>query len=250
MSSSNSLLRLEQISLKAAVGVDYLLQDISCEIFQNDCFGIVGASGSGKTTLLRVINRLVEANHGQIFFEGHEIRQIPVIDLRRQITLVPQETRLLGMTVRQAMAYPLLLREVERPMLEQRLQTVIELLQIPSDWMERTETQLSVGQRQLIGIGRALVIRPRLLLLDEPTSALDAGRGTHLVQVLRSLAQTTSLTVVMVNHQLDLMQQFCSQLLWLRQGRIALMTSASRVDWGEVKQGLVDANQQEAEDWG
>jgi D-methionine transport system ATP-binding protein len=247
--SFNSQLRLEQVSLKAPVGAHYLLQDVSCELCQGDCFGIVGASGSGKTTLLRVINRLVEISQGQIFFEGCEIRQMPVLDLRRQITLVPQETRLLGMTVRQSLAYPLLLRGIERLVIEQRLQAVMEQLQIPTDWLERTETQLSVGQRQLVGIGRALVIQPKLLLLDEPTSALDAGRGFQLVEVLRSLAQTTALTVVMVNHQLDLMQQFCDRLLSLRQGQVTMLAAAEQVDWEEVKQGLIEVERQEAEDW-
>ncbi len=249
MNSSNSQLRLEQVSLKAPVGPHYLLQDISCELFRGDCFGVVGASGSGKTTLLRVMNRLVEASQGQIFWEGREIRQLPVIDLRRQITLVPQETRLLGMTVRQSLTYPLLLRGLDQATIEQRLQAILEQLQMPTDWLERTEVQLSVGQRQLVGIGRALVIQPKLLLLDEPTSALDAGRAAHLVQVLRSLAQTTALTVVMVNHQLDLMQQFCDRLLWLQQGRVALMAPVTQVDWGTVKRGLVEAHQQDAEEW-
>lgn len=247
--SPQSQLRLEHISLKAPTGASYLLQDISFEVFQGDRLGIVGASGSGKTSLLRVLNRLVEIDQGQVFFENQDIRQIPPVQLRQQITLVPQESKLLGMTVRQALAYPLGLRGVDRPVIEQRIQIGMEQLHLPSDWLDRTEAQLSVGQRQLVAIARALIIQPKVLLLDEPTSALDAGRGDHLLNVLQTLAQATSTTILIVSHDLELVQQFCSQLLYLQQGQLTQSLSADQVNWSTLKQTLIDEETEAAEEW-
>lgn len=242
-------MRLEHVSLKTPGGFSYLLQDISFEVFQGDRLGIVGASGSGKTSLLRVLNRLVEINQGQFFFENQDIRQIPPVQLRQQITLVPQESKLLGMTVRQALAYPLSLRGIDRRVIEQRVQSAMEQLHLPSDWLERTEAQLSVGQRQLVAIARALIIQPKVLLLDEPTSALDAGRGDHLLNVLQALAQATSTTILIVSHDLELVQQFCSQLLYLRQGQLTQSLSVDQVNWLALKQALIDEQTEAAEEW-
>jgi D-methionine transport system ATP-binding protein len=244
-----NLLRLEQVSLKAPVGPYNLLEDISFEVFQGDFLGVTGASGAGKTTLLRVLNRLSEISQGRIFFEEQEIRQLPVIVLRQQISLVPQESKLLGMPVRQALAYPLVLRGLDRKTIEQRLQTGIELMHIPTEWLDRTEMQLSVGQRQLVALARSVILQPKVLLLDEPTSALDAGRGEYVLSVLKKLTETTSLTILMVNHQLDLVQQFCNRLLYLHQGRLIQDLPAAQVDWIDVKQTLVNAEAEAAEEW-
>lgn len=249
MQNLNSQLRLEQVSLKASVGSQYLLQELSFQVLRGDCVGIIGASGAGKTTLLRVLNRLSEITQGKVFFEGQDIRQIPVIQLRQQITLVPQESKLLGMTVRQALAYPLLLRGFAQLAIQQQIQTWIEQLHIPSEWLDRTEVQLSVGQRQLVAIARALIIQPKVLLLDEPTSALDAGRGEHLLKVLRDLARATPITILMVNHQLDFVQQFCNRLVSLERGQLIQDLPAEQVDWSAVKQTLIDQESKLADEW-
>jgi D-methionine transport system ATP-binding protein len=247
--SQTAQLRLEHVGLNAKVSSYSLLQDVSFSVFQGDRIAIIGPSGAGKTSLLRLLNRLNEPSQGQIYFEEQEVRQIPVIQLRQQVTLVSQESKLLGMTVRQAMAYPLLLRGMKQQAIQQRLAIWIEQLHIPQDWLDRTEVQLSVGQRQLVAIARALMIQPKVLLLDEPTSALDAGRGANLLSVLKNAVQDQQTTVLMVNHQLDLAQQFCTRLLYLHRGKLTQDLPADRIDWSELKQTLVQAEAQEAEEW-
>jgi D-methionine transport system ATP-binding protein len=240
---------LDRVSLNASIGAHVLLQDISCKISQGDRVVIVGPSGAGKTSLLRLLNRLSEASQGTILFEDQDIRQVPVISLRQQITLVPQESKLLGMTVRKALAYPLELRGLDKQTIQQRLATWMEQLHIPQEWLERTEVQLSVGQRQIVAIARALMIQPKVMLLDEPTSALDAGRADHLVDVLTQIAQTQQITILMVNHQLDLAQQFCTHLLHLHQGRLVQDLQAEQMNWVDLRQGLIEAEAQNAEEW-
>jgi predicted ABC-type transport system involved in lysophospholipase L1 biosynthesis ATPase subunit len=141
------LLRLHQVSLNSPRGVEPLLQDISFEVMPGERVAIVGPSGAGKTTLLRTLNRLSEISGGTIYFGDRNIQQIPVIELRQEMTLVPQESKLLGMTVRQALAYPLQLRKLSQKTIQQRLMTWTEQLHLPEDWLERNELQLSVGCR-------------------------------------------------------------------------------------------------------
>ncbi|MGL4618869.1 MAG: ATP-binding cassette domain-containing protein, partial [Chroococcidiopsis sp.] len=114
MRSEVAQLRLEGVSLAATIGSQYLLQDISFETFLGDRIAIIGASGAGKTSLLRIVNRLSEPTTGSIYLEEKEYHQISAIQLRQQVMLVMQESKLLGMTVREALQYPLVLRRMPR----------------------------------------------------------------------------------------------------------------------------------------
>lgn len=243
-------LRLEQVSLSASVGSHYLLKDISFEVLPADRIAVIGPSGAGKTSLLRLLNRLSEPTAGSIYLENQEYRQIPVIQLRQEVTLVPQESKLLGMTVQEALAYPLILRSMPRSQIQQRISHSIEQLHIPEEWMGRTEVQLSVGQRQLVAIARALVIQPKILLLDEPTSALDAGRASLLLQVLTQLATSSQTTILMVNHQLELAKLFCTRVLHLQHGQLVRDAPNSlALDWDKLRQNMIQAEAQVADEW-
>jgi D-methionine transport system ATP-binding protein len=232
-----SLLHLDQISFTASSG-DYLLQEISFTLRAGERVAVVGASGAGKTSLLRLLNRLVEPAGGIIEFAGQPLTQIAVQQLRQQVALVPQEPKLLGMMVGETLTYPLRLQHLPKAEIQQRLDVWLPRLHLPQDWLERHEWQLSLGQRQLVSIARALVMQPQVLLLDEPTSALDAGRATQLVEVLVDLAQEQQVAVIMVNHQLEIARQFCQRLLYLREGRLVADLPAAQVDWSEIAQDL------------
>ncbi|PSB03962.1 cobalt ABC transporter, partial [filamentous cyanobacterium CCP2] len=237
------------VSLTTHLNPEPLLQDINFEVFPGERVVIVGPSGAGKTSLLRVMNRLSEVSRGKVYFEAQDIQHIPAIDLRQQITLVSQESKLLEMTVRQALEYPLHLRQLSPQTIQQRLLTWTEQLHIPEDWLGRNELQLSVGQRQWVAIARALMIQPKILLLDEPTSALDAGRGAHLINVLTNIAQNQETTILMVNHQLDVAEQFATRVLYLQQGKLIFDRPIHEVEWAALRQNLVDAETIAADEW-
>jgi D-methionine transport system ATP-binding protein len=250
-------LRLLQVNLFTKLKTQFqanqqgypILQDISFEVFPGERIAIVGPSGAGKTSLLRLINRLSEPTSGKIYLENQDYRQIPVIQLRQMVTLVLQESKLLGMTVQQALAYPLVLRGLPKQTIQERVNYWLEQLHIPSEWLGRTEVQLSAGGRQLVAIARGLVIQPKIILLDEPTSALDAGKAFHVVQVLIQLAQTHQTTILMVNHQLDLAQMFCTRLLHLQQSQLLTNQTTSEIDWANLRESLIQAEAQVSEEW-
>ncbi|NEO86341.1 MAG: ATP-binding cassette domain-containing protein [Spirulina sp. SIO3F2] len=234
---ANSVLRLEQ------VGVLHRLESVSCEIFRGDRIGIVGASGAGKSTLLQLLNRLSEPDQGTIWQDQQPLGSLPIHPLRRRTVLVLQEPKLLGMTVAEALAYPLTLQQKSDSEIQAALNHWCDRLRIPCAWYERHEYELSVGQRQLVTLARALLLEPEILLLDEPTSALDVGTATQVFQVLQELPQ---LTWLMVNHQLDWVKQYCDRLLWLEQGRLRQDCPIAQVDWPELEAAL----RQSAQEWG
>lgn len=255
-SHKSSLLRLEQVNLTSKLGYAHLLKDISFEVVGDDSsldqaefIALLGATGSGKTSLLRLLNRLSEPTSGSIYLNNRDYRLIPAIDLRASVTLLLQESKLLGMSVREAIAYPLKLRGMADSDIKQRLAAGLEKLRIPDQWLDRTEPQLSVGQRQLVALCRAWVIQPQILLLDEPTSALDAGRSGHVLEVLKELTNTGQTTILMVNHQLDLAVQYCTRILHLEKGSLVQDVSATKMDWNQLRQSLQVAEVQAADEW-
>lgn len=236
-------LQLQQIDVVTELGNQYLLQNISLDVFTSERIGIIGASGSGKTTLLRLLNRLSSPTAGQILFEQQPLSDWPVLSLRQQLMLVPQEPKLLGMTVQDALAYPLQLQNLPDQDIASRVQTWRQRLGIPEAWLTSTELQLSVGQRQLVSLARACVTEPKLCLLDEPTSALDPGTIDRVIKALTA----SGMTLVIASHQYEFLNQICDRILWLNQGKLILDAPMSEIDWADIKAELTA--QAEQDDW-
>lgn len=222
----------------------YLLGNLS-----SDRTIVVGKSGSGKTSLLRLLNRLEDPSSGKIYLNNQEYPGIPIVELRQQVVLVAQEPKLLGMTVRESLAYPLLLRNISQGEIEERIGYWRERLKIPQTWMGMTELQLSLGQQQLVALVRALVTRPKILLLDQPISALDPVETSWLleriIEGISDLCPDVKTAVLMVTYQINIFQEFTNRLLHLEQGQIVTNLASSQVEWDALKNSLITA----AEEW-
>jgi len=243
------MISLKKVCLTNPITDQYLLKDISLEVQQGDRLAIIGASGAGKTTFLRLLNHLISPTSGSLQFQGQDYQQIPPITLRRQIVLVSQEVRLLEMTVQEALAYPLVLQNLSPAKIQETLDYWIEKFHIPKTWLERTEQQLSLGQRQWIGLCRALVLQPLVLLLDEPTSALDQGRAEDLLQILFELNQQQQTTILMVNHQLPVAEKFATRIIYLQGGEIVTDQSSSIISWEAIARQLQAHQERLNQEW-
>ena len=227
-----------------------ILDAVSFSLAPQTFVALVGPAGAGKTTLFKLMNRLVSPTRGGLSLEGEQLETIAVQQLRQRVMLVGQSSQLLGMTVREALHYPLALQKLPSLDRERQFNEVIDRLQIPQAWLEKTELQLSGGQQQQVAIARALVARPQLLLLDEPTSALDVGAASRILQVIQALIKEQMLTVLMSNHQLDLVQDFCDRVLYLEKGRLKLDEPAHQIDWSTLRQTFVETDAQARDEWG
>lgn len=222
--------------------IHYFLRDLSFTVAKGERVAIVGASGSGKTTLLRLLNRLSDPSQGKIYLDGRSITEIPVIQLRQQVLYVASEPKLLGMTVREALSYPLRLRS-DRD-LEVKVREGCDRYKIPQDWLDRTEVQLSAGERQWVSIVRALLCKSPVLLLDEPTATLDAGRSDQLLPILASRREQT---ILVATHDFAWAEQFAARVLQLQQG--ALVQDSDRVDWKELREAIAQFEAEAAAEW-
>jgi D-methionine transport system ATP-binding protein len=199
---------------------------------------------------LRLLNRLQDRSGGELAFQGQAIEKTPVLQLRQQVTLVGQEPRLMGMTVAEALRYPLRLRGMEASAVAERIQAWMEWLHIPQDWLDRTELELSVGQRQRVAVARGALIQPKALLLDEPTASQDGGHGERLVAALTRLAKEHGMVLLMANHQLQWVEQFCDRVLFLQEGQIVGNWLINQVDWPQLRQAIAMAEAHEQAEWG
>ena len=169
---------------------------------EGETLSIIGTSGSGKSTILRTLNRLIPTTSGEIEFRGKNIMDIPVIELRRQIGYVLQEPALFPhwTTEKNIELVPRLVGWSKEKIAE-RVQELLELMQLPyKTYGARYPSELSGGEKQRIGIARALAAKPDLVLFDEPFSALDPITRADLQQEILRLKQKLKTTSVFVTH--------------------------------------------------
>ncbi len=218
-----------------------VLQDVSLDILEGDRLGIVGHAGCGKTSLLRLLNRLIDPTEGRILWQGTTYRDVPVSELRQNVLYVAQEPKLLGMTVEAAIVYPLQLRRIEPSQRKTRLDYWIDRFELSQELLQKSEFELSLGQKQWVCLARALAIEPTVLLLDEPTAPLDLRQCDRLHKILDSLPKTT---LIIASHQTDWLQRLCDRALVLHQRR-----ATESADWQEIQHQLQSSRPSPDVDW-
>jgi peptide/nickel transport system ATP-binding protein len=205
---------------------------VSLEIRAGETLGVVGESGSGKTTLARMIVRLLEPTSGSIVFAGRDISRLPERELRpirRDLQMVfqdPASSLNPRRTVGDSIADPLRVRGTGD---REALRTARELMErvgLDAARHDRYPHEFSGGQRQRMGIARALSLRPRLLVCDEPVSALDVSTQTQILGLLAELQKEYELTIMFVSHDLAVVRQVSD--------RVAVMHDGALVELADV----------------
>ncbi len=243
------LLQLESIDYTPPNFTRPLLTDISFSLAAGEVMTLTGITGAGKSTLLRLINRLSEPTNGQIVLNGENYRSIAPTTLRQRVMLVAQEPKLLGMKVREALAYPLQLRSLDSAEIKQRIITITEQFEIPTDWFDRTELQLSAGQKQIISIARGVITQPQVLLLDEPIANLDFTTAERVLTTLNQITRSQQIGTIIINHQLELAAKFSDRLLYLQDGKLLLDTVSTSVNWQDLQQQIRSAEDRSISEW-
>jgi D-methionine transport system ATP-binding protein len=215
-----------------------LLDRIDLEVARGGLLHIVGPSGAGKSTLVRLINRMDEATEGSIDVLGRPISSWSVRELRQRVAMAFQESSLLGMSVRQNLRLRFDLCGETPSDLDGRMMDVLELVGLDDGVLDRDGSRLSVGQKQRVALGRALIGQPDVLLLDEPTSSLDPRLAEQLLDHLTSIRRTRELTMVMVTHRFEEARRMGGELAVIIDGRIKAFGTVESVI-GQTENKLV-----------
>lgn len=199
------------------------LSDINLSIEAGDFYGIIGMSGAGKSTLIRLVNGLILPDEGSVIVNQKNISELQenkLNILRSQIGMIFQHFNLLNQrNVLDNVALPLKLKKVPKKERHAKAAEVLKLVDL-ADKLEAYPAQLSGGQKQRVAIARALVNDNKLLLCDEATSALDPISTQSILQLLKDLQKTLDLTIVMITHEMAVIEQVCNKVAILDQGHL------------------------------
>jgi osmoprotectant transport system ATP-binding protein len=197
------------------------VDDLSLEIPAGAFCILVGPSGGGKTTALKMVNRLIPFDSGDIRIDGRSIRDLPVVELRREIGYVIQQVGLFPhMTIGENIGTVPRLLGWPKARINTRCIDLLELVGLEASDMKRYPAELSGGQRQRVGLARALAADPPLLLMDEPFGALDPITRFRLQTEMRRLHREVEKTVIFVTHDIDEAIQLGTHIAILREGGV------------------------------
>lgn len=206
-----------------------VLKDVSFSFEEGEIIGLIGASGAGKSTIGKILAGLEKPSKGAIYFDGMNLTALKNRERRKfakHIAMIfqdPYESLSSRMKIYQLIEEPLIIQGIE-PNKEKRMELVREALKVvsldPAKYMDRYPHELSGGERQRVGVARAFVCKPKLIIADEPTSMLDTSLRLELIALLKSMNEQYGISYVFVTHDIALTKGFCDRIIVLHQGEI------------------------------
>jgi oligopeptide/dipeptide ABC transporter ATP-binding protein len=206
---------------------------VTFEIFKGETLGLVGESGCGKSTVGRCLLRLIEPTAGEISFEGKDVRALSgkaLRSVRAEMQIIfqdPYASLNPRLKVRDIVGEPFAIHGAGTR--EERRERVAELLRkvgLDPDYMNRYPHEFSGGQRQRLGIARALALNPKLIVADEPVSALDVSVQAQVINLLEDLQAEFDLTYLFISHGLAVVEHISNRVAVMYLGRIVEVASA------------------------
>ena len=195
-----------------------VLKGINLDIYENEFVTLLGPSGCGKTTLLRILGGFLDADEGQVIFEGKDICKVPAY--QRDINTVFQKYALFPhLNVYDNIAFGLKLKKISKDIIEQKVKRMLSLVGLEG-FDNRDVTLLSGGQQQRVAIARALVNEPKVLLLDEPLGALDLKLRKEMQLELKNIQQEVGITFIFVTHDQEEALTMSDKIVVMKDGEI------------------------------
>jgi oligopeptide transport system ATP-binding protein len=203
------------------------VSDVSLSIHRGEIFGIVGESGCGKTTLASAMVGMIKPTAGQVLFEGVDLNRLPRDEfkkMRRRMQMIfqdPFSSLNPRFNVYQIVSEPMLIRgEDDEETMKARVVELLELVGLSSQDLYRYPSDFSGGQRQRLGIARAISLNPSFLVCDEPVSALDVSIHAQILNLLLELQEKLNLTYVFISHNLADVKKMCDRLAVMYLGKV------------------------------
>ena len=202
-------------------GDNVVLSEIDLEIPNGQTTVIVGQSGSGKTTLLRMVNGLIKPDSGRLEVFGDLVPEQNIENFRRKIGYAVQGAGLFPhVSVKENIVLIARLEGWSNEDIDERFKMLMRQMELPLDLSDRIPNELSGGQQQRVGLCRALMLKPKLLLLDEPFSAVDPLTRLELYEVVEKLISNEAVSIVMVSHDLGEAKRLGDRMVVLQNGII------------------------------
>ena len=205
-------------------GAVHALEHIDLTVDQGDIYGIIGLSGAGKSTLVRCINLLERPTEGTVLVDGRDLTRMPDKELRqarKSIGMIFQHFNLLMQrNCLDNITFPLELTGTPRKQAVARARELLKIVDLESK-EKAYPAQLSGGQKQRIAIARTLATNPKVLLCDEATSALDPKTTRDILRLIRDINRTLGITVVVITHDMKVIEEICTKVTILNHGQIA-----------------------------
>lgn len=201
----------------------FILKDIDLNIAQGEFISIMGPSGSGKSTLLSVIGMLDDPNEGEYFFMDNDVLKLKEKQrselYKSHIGFVFQAYHLIDeLTVEENLETPLIYHKIKSSERKAMVADILDRFQIVGK-KDLFPSQLSGGQQQLVGVARALIIKPKLILADEPTGNLNSKQGEEIMELFKQLNSEEGVTIIQVTHS-EKNATYGSRIINLLDGRI------------------------------
>ncbi|MGB4985338.1 MAG: ATP-binding cassette domain-containing protein [Erysipelotrichaceae bacterium] len=199
------------------------VDNLSLEIEEGQIFGIIGSSGAGKSTLVRLINKLEVVDSGKVFVDGADVMQLSnneLLKMRQNIGMIFQHFNLLwSKNVYENIALPLKIAHKDKAYIDQRVKELIELVGLQGK-EKSYPSKLSGGQKQKVGIARALANNPKILLCDEAISALDPQTTSDILDLIKKINEKYGITIVMITHQMEVVLKVSHKIAIISDGKI------------------------------
>jgi branched-chain amino acid transport system ATP-binding protein len=226
---------LEARSLHVNYGGAIAIDGVSIKVAPRQCIGILGANGAGKTSLLRAISGSVKAGGG-VSADGLDVSSWPAHRRARWgIAHVPEGRRLIApMTVRENLMLAAQATKVPARKVSEEIDRVVTLLSGLGDLLDRRSGDLSGGQQQLVAVGRAVVTRPKYLLLDEPSAGLSPSRASAVFDCIENLIANESYGVLLAEQSAALAMELANEICVLSEGRVVQYGAAEEIGKSDV----------------
>lgn len=208
-----------------------VLDNLNFNIEKGEFFVIVGPSGSGKTTSLKLINRLIEQTDGDIFFNNKKLKDYNLRELRLKIGYVLQEIALFpNLTVFENISLIPEMKKMDREIIDEKIDFLLNKVGLePKKYKDRFPEELSGGEKQRVGILRAIISGPEILLMDEPFSALDPISRINLQDLIKELHDEYKITTVFVTHDMSEAIKLADRICFMKEGKVIQIATPEEI---------------------